>query len=58
VESWIADTRFALRGLKRTPLFAAVAILSVGIGVGATTAIVTIANALLLESPPGVGAAD
>ncbi|HEY2375128.1 MAG TPA: ABC transporter permease [Gemmatimonadaceae bacterium] len=57
-ESLAADTRLALRGLRRTPLFAAVAVLSIGIGVGATTAIVTIANALLLQSPPGIGHAD
>jgi len=58
VESLVTDTRLALRALRRTPLVAVVAILSIGIGVGATTAIVTIANALLLESPAGVGHAD
>ena len=57
-ESLATDTRLALRGLRRTPLVAVVAVLSIGIGVGATTAIVTIANALLLESPTGVGHAD
>ena len=57
-ESLATDTRLALRGLRRTPLVAVVAVLSIGIGVGATTAIVTIANALLLESPAGVGHAD
>jgi len=55
LESAVTDLRLALRGLKRSPLFAAVAILSIGIGVGATTAIVTIADALLLKGPPGVG---
>ena len=58
MESLVTDTRLALRALRRTPLVAVVAILSIGIGVGATTAIVTIANALLLESPAGVGHAD
>src|SRR5512146_2446549 len=57
-ESVVTDVRLALRGLRRTPLFAAVAVLSIGIGVGATTAIVTIANVLLLQSPPGVTRAD
>ena len=58
MESIVTDTRLALRGLRRTPLVAVVAVLSIGIGVGATTAIVTIANALLLESPSGVGHPD
>lgn len=57
-ESLVTDTRLALRGLRRTPLVAVVAVLSIGIGVGATTAIVTVANALLLQSPAGVGHAD
>ncbi|HEV2179630.1 MAG TPA: ABC transporter permease [Gemmatimonadaceae bacterium] len=58
IESLVTDTRLALRGLRRAPLVAIVAVVSIGIGVGATTAIVTIANALLLQSPAGVGRAD
>ena len=58
LESLVTDTRLALRGLRRAPIVAVVAVLSIGVGVGATTAIVTIANALLLQSPAGVGHAD
>ena len=47
--------RFAARTLRRSPLFAIVSVLSIAIGVGATTAIVTLANTLLLRPPPGVG---
>src|SRR6185437_445967 len=50
-ESFVTDVRLALRGLRRTPLFAAVAVLSIAVGVGATTAIVTLADALLLRAP-------
>jgi predicted permease len=49
------DVRYAIRALGRSPLFAIVAVLSIAIGVGATTAIVTLANTLLLRPPPGVG---
>jgi predicted permease len=57
-ESFITDVRLALRGLRRTPLFAVVAVASIAIGVGATTAILTIAEALLFRAPSGVAAPD
>ena len=43
-ESLVTDVRLALRGLRRTPLFAVVAVLSISIGIGATTGIVTLAE--------------
>jgi predicted permease len=49
------DVRYAIRALGRSPLFAIVSVLSIAIGVGATTGIVTLANSLLLRPPPGVG---
>src|SRR6185437_10862629 len=57
-ESFATDLRLAVRGLRRTPLFAAIAVLSIAVGVGATTGIVTLADALLLQTPPGVGHPD
>src|SRR4051794_391495 len=50
----LQDARYALRAFLRTPVFALTAILSVAIGVGAVTAIVTLAGALLLKPPAGV----
>src|SRR5437588_1109909 len=49
------NVRYAARSLARNPLFAVVAVLSIAIGVGATTAIVTLADTLLLRTPPGIG---
>ena len=52
------DSRHAVRALVRSPLFTLTAVLSVAIGVGATTAIMTLADTLLLRPPPGIGAPE
>jgi predicted permease len=47
-----ADLRFAIRGLVRSPLFSTVAILSLGLGIGANTAIFTLVDQILLRQLP------
>lgn len=46
------DLRFVFRGLRRQPAFAAVAILSLAIGIGANTAIVSVVRSILLTPLP------
>ena len=46
------DLRLAVRGLRRSPLFAAVAILSLALGIGANTAIFTLIDQILLRKLP------
>ena len=48
------DLRYALRSLRRTPTFTAVAIIVVALGAGAVTTIFSGASALVLRPIPGV----
>jgi len=52
LESILADVRYSLRALRRQPAFAAVAVLSLALAIGANSAIFSFADALLLRPLP------
>jgi len=46
------DVRLALRGLKKAPVFTLVAVLTLGVGIGANTAVFSVLRALVLAPLP------
>jgi predicted permease len=57
ISGLLSDLKFALRMMRKAPAFTAVAVLSLGVGIGPNTAIFSLVNAVLFQEW-GVGEPD
>jgi predicted permease len=52
IELFTQEVRFAIRVFRKSPAFAATAVLTLGLGVGATAAVFSVVNAVLIRPLP------
>ena len=54
MDGFVRDLRHALRGLRRSPGFTLVTVISLAVGIGVNTAVFSLVDAVLFRPLPGV----
>jgi predicted permease len=52
VDAWMQDLRLAVRQFKRSPVFVAITVATLALGIGASTTIFSVVNGVMLRSLP------
>src|SRR5579884_2232930 len=52
IDDWMQDIRYGMRALRAAPMFSLVVTLTLAVGIGATTAIYTVVDTVLLRPLP------
>jgi putative ABC transport system permease protein len=54
MESWLADLRYAVRMMRKSPAFTTTAVAMLAVGIGINVIVFTVTNAVLFKGFPGV----